>query len=156
LVPLEEQDRSAWDRALAAEGARWLWRAVSEPPTALLLEAAIAAEHCFAPTFAATDWRAIVALYDALYAQQPTPVVALNRAIALAQVEGPERGLRDLQALPGRDRLARYPFYFAALGELHLRAGHAHEAAAEFRRALRLARSPAERQHFQRKLAAAT
>src|SRR5229473_838641 len=156
LVPLEEQDRSAWDRALAAEGARWLSRAVSEPPTALLLEAAIAAEHCFAPTFAATDWRAIVTLYDALYAQHPTPVVALNRAIALAQVDGPERGLEELQALPGRDRLARYPFYFAALGELHLRAGHAREAAEEFRRALRLARSPAERQHFQRKLASAT
>ncbi len=154
LVPLEEQDRSAWDRALAAEGARWLSRAVSEPPTALLLEAAIAAEHCFAPSFAATDWRAIVTLYDALYAQHPTPVVALNRAIALAQVDGPERGLEELQALPGRDRLARYPFYFAALGELHLRAGRAREAAEEFRRALRLARSPAERRHFQRKLAA--
>src|SRR5216683_539320 len=134
LVRLLAQDPSAWDRALAAEGARWLSRAVSEPPTALLLEAAIAAEHCFAPTFAATDWR----------------------AIALAQVDGPERGLEELQALPGRDRLGRYPFYFAALGELHLRAGHAREAAEEFRRALRLARSPAERQHFQRKLASAT
>ena len=156
LVPLEEQDRSAWDRALAAEGAQWLSRAVSEPPTALLLEAAIAAEHCFAPTFAETDWRAIVSLYDALYAQRPTPVVALNRAIALAQVEGPERGLLELEGLAGRDRLARYPFYPAALGELHLRAGHGREAAEEFRRALRLARSPAERSFFQRKLAAAT
>ena len=156
LVPLEEQDRSAWDRALAAEGAQWLSRATSEPPTALLLEAAIAAEHCFAPTFAETDWRAIVSLYDALYAQRPTPVVALNRAIALAQVQGPERGLAELRGLPGRDRLARYPFYPAALGELHLRAGHAREAAEEFRRALRLARSPAERSYFERKLAAAT
>ena len=155
LVPLEEQDRSAWDRALAAEGAQWLSRAVSEPPTALLLEAAIAAEHCFAPTFAQTDWHAIVSLYDALYAQRPTPVVALNRAIALAQVQGPERGLAELRGLPGRDRLARYPFYPAALGELHLRAGHAREAAEEFRRALRLARSPAERSYFERKLAAA-
>ncbi|MFL5309709.1 MAG: RNA polymerase sigma factor [Myxococcales bacterium] len=156
LVPLEEQDRSAWDRALAAEGAQWLSRAVSEPPTALLLEAAIAAEHCFAPTFAETDWKSIAALYDALYAQRPTPVVALNRAIALAQVHGPERGLLELQALPGRERLVRYPFYPAALGELHLRAGHAREAADEFRKALRLARSPAERSYFQRKLAAAT
>ena len=155
LVPLEEQDRSAWDRALAAEGALWLSRAVSEPPTALLLEAAIAGEHCFAPTFAETDWQAIVSLYDALYAQRPTPVVALNRAIALAQVQGPERGLAELRGLPGRDRLARYPFYPAALGELHLRAGHAREAAEEFRRALRLARSPAERSYFQRKLSAA-
>jgi len=156
LVPLEDQDRSAWDRSLAAEGARWLSRAAAEPPTALLLEAAIAAEHCFAKSFADTDWRAIVALYDALYAQLPTPVVALNRAIALAQVEGPKRGLAELQALPGRDRLARYPFYPAALGELHLRAGHAPQAAEEFRRALRLARSPAERSYFQRKLAAAS
>src|SRR6266849_3905045 len=156
LVPLEDQDRSAWDRSLVAEGARWLSRAASEPPTSLLLEAAIAAEHCFANSFADTDWRAIVALYDALYAQHPTPVVALNRAIALAQVEGPERGLVELQSLPGRDRLARYPFYPAALGELHLRAGHAPQAAEEFRRALRLARSPAERSYFQRKLAAAS
>src|SRR6266851_1962155 len=156
LVPLEDQDRSAWDRSLVAEGARWLSRAASEPPTSLLLEAAIAAEHCFANSFADTDWRAIVALYDALYAQHPTPVVALNRAIALAQVEGPERGLVELQSLPGRDRLARYPFYPAALGELHLRAGHAPQAAEEFRRALRLARSPAERSYFQCKLAAAS
>jgi len=95
-----------------------------------------------------------VALYDALYAQHPTPVVALNRAIALGQLEGPERGLKELRELPGRDRLARYPFYAAALGELHLRAGHAAQAAEEFRRALRLARSPAERSYFQRKLAA--
>ena len=155
LLPLEEQDRSAWDRALAEEGVRWLGRAASAPPTALLLEAAIAAEHCLAPSFAETDWRAIVSLYDALYAQHPTPVVALNRAIALAQLEGPERGLKELRELAGRERLARYPFYPAALGELHLRAGHAVQAAEEFRRALRLARSPAERSYFQRKLAVA-
>jgi len=154
LLPLEEQDRSAWDRPLAEEGMRWLARAASAPPTTLLLEAAIAAEHCLAPSFAETDWGAIAALYDALYAQHPTPVVALNRAIALGQLEGPERGLKELRELPGRDRLARYPFYAAALGELHLRAGHAAQAAEEFRRALRLARSPAERSYFQRKLAA--
>jgi len=152
LVPLEEQDRSTWDRALAAEGAQWLSRAASAPPTPLLLEAAIAAEHCFAPAFARTDWAGIVALYDALYAHKPSPVVALNRAIALAQLEGPERGLLELQSLAGRERLARYPFYPAALGDLHLRAGHHREAAEQFQRALRLARSPAERLHFQRKL----
>jgi RNA polymerase sigma factor (sigma-70 family) len=152
LVPLEEQDRARWDAALAAEGAQWLSRAASAPPTPLLLEAAIAAEHCFAPTFAQTDWPAIVALYDALYAQKPSPVVALNRAIALAQVAGPERGLAELQSIAGRERLARYPFYPAALGDLHLRAGHSRDAEEQFRRALRLARSPAERRHFQRKL----
>jgi RNA polymerase sigma-70 factor (ECF subfamily) len=152
LVPLEEQDRRRWDRDLAAEGAQWLSRAASAPPTPLLLEAAIAGEHCFAPTFAQTDWAAIVALYDALYAQKPSPVVALNRAIALGQLEGPERGLSELRSIAGRERLSRYPFYPAALGDLHLRAGHPREAAEEFRRALRLARSPAERRHFQRRI----
>jgi RNA polymerase sigma-70 factor (ECF subfamily) len=154
LIPLEEQDRSKWDRDLAAEGAQWLSRAAAEPPTPLLLEAAIAAEHSFAPSFAETDWRAIAALYDALYAQKPSPVVGLNRAIARGQLEGPERALSELQSLPGRERLVRYPFYAAALGELHRRAAHGAEAAEQFRRALRLARSPAEREYFERKLAA--
>jgi len=152
-IPLEEQDRALWDRALAREGAAWLARAGAEPPTALLLEAAIAAEHCFAPSFAETDWRAIVTLYDALLAQRSSPVVALNRAIALAQIEGPERGLAELRAIEGRERLARYPFYSAALGELHRRAGHREDAAEEFRRAVRLARSSAEKHYFRRKLA---
>jgi RNA polymerase sigma-70 factor (ECF subfamily) len=155
LVPLEEQDRSSWDRSLVQEGIAWLHKAaeIGDDPTALHLEAAIAAEHTLAPSLAATHFGRICALYDALYALRASPVVALGRAIALGQLHGAERGLAELRALADRERLARYPFYAAALGEFERRAGRLDEAAQQFRRASRLSRSPAERRYFERKLA---
>jgi RNA polymerase sigma-70 factor (ECF subfamily) len=118
------------------------------------VEAAIASIHSTAARPEDTDWEKIVALYDALIALQPSPVVALNRAIAIAQHIGPERGLQEIRAIKERDRLAEYPFYTAALGELELRLGR-HEAAREhFRASLALARNGPERRFLEQRLAA--
>jgi RNA polymerase sigma-70 factor (ECF subfamily) len=101
-----------------------------------------------------TDWATIVALYDTLMTIRPSPVVALNRAIAVAQHEGPERGLAEIRAIEDRSRLSAYPFYAAALGELELRRGR-HEAAREhFRAALALARSPMECRFLEQRVSA--
>ena len=98
----------------------------------------------------------IVSLYDKLMAIRPSPVVALNRAIAIAQRHGPERGLEEIRAIANSDRLASYPFYHAALGEFELRAGRADAARDHFRAALSLARSPMERTFLSHRLAACT
>jgi RNA polymerase sigma-70 factor (ECF subfamily) len=155
LLLLAHQDRSRWDRALIDEGMRWLDRsAEGEALTAWHLEAAIAARHAVARTFEATDWPAIRALYDLLLRLRPTPVVALNRAIALGMAEGPEAGLRALEAIQDRERLARYPFFPAAAAELEHRAGHTERAAELMRAALSLARNHAEEELLGRKLEA--
>ena len=117
------------------------------------LEAAIAATHALAPTAGETPWADIVELYDVLLRIRPSPVVALNRAVAVAEQLGPERGLEALRSIPGAERLAAYPFYPAALGELELRTGHVTEARGHFRAAHRLARNPAERTFLDRRLA---
>jgi RNA polymerase sigma-70 factor (ECF subfamily) len=94
----------------------------------------------------------IVSLYDRLLAIAPSPVVALNRAIAVAQRDGPEPGLAELRAIADRDRLARYPFYPAALGELELRVGRREAAREHFEAALALARNPTERRFLGKRL----
>src|SRR5262249_34488879 len=103
-----------------------------------------------------TDWGAIVGLYDRLLALEPSPVVALNRAIAVGQRDGAERGLEELRAIPGRDRLARYPFYPAAIGELELRLGRRDAALRCFRDALGLARNDTERRFLERRIQGAS
>src|SRR5262249_29939040 len=101
-----------------------------------------------------TDWGKIVSLYDTLMTIRPSPVVALNRAIAVAQHEGPERGLEEIRAIADRERLATYPFYASALGELELRAGRHERASEHFRAALALARSPMERRFLEQRIRA--
>jgi RNA polymerase sigma-70 factor (ECF subfamily) len=145
LVLLEDQDRARWDRALIAEGFRRLGASATGPEVgAFHLEAGIAAKHAAAPSLAETDWVGILALYDMLAKVRPSPIVALNRAIALAQVAGPEAGLEALAALAKEPRLGEYPFYEAARGELYRRAGQRDAAARHLRRAIALARNPAE------------
>lgn len=109
------------------------------------IEAAIAHVHVSAPSTADTQWTVIVQLYDRLLAIRPSAVVALNRAIAVAEAEGPERGREELLSIPGRERLETYPFYAAALGEIELRCGNTAVAHEHFRTAIALARSPMER-----------
>lgn len=99
-----------------------------------------------------TDWGRIISLYDTLMTIRPSPVVALNRAIAIAQRDGPECGLEEIRTIADRDRLATYPFYHAALGEFEFRSGR-HEIAREnFRTALALARNPMERQFLEKRI----
>jgi len=155
LVQLENQDRSTWDRALVARGFDYLGRSAADNELSELhLEAAIASLHSGAETWEATNWPRIRELYDYLYRLKPTPVVALNRAIAVGQAEGPEAGLSELDAIPDLVKLKQYPFYPAARGELHRRAGRRDEARRCFEAALRLARNPAEAAFLERKLAA--
>src|SRR5215831_3950386 len=118
---LFDQDRSQWDQELIGEGLKLLdLSAVVSEVTEYHVEAAIASIHARASRVDETDWTGIVSLYDTLMAIHPSPIVALNRAIAVAQKEGPERGLEEIRAIPDIDRLNAYPFYSAALGELEL------------------------------------
>jgi len=145
LSSLFDQDRSRWDHNLATEGQRLLDQSASgDELTEYHVEAAIASFHSLAQRTEETNWAQIVLLYDQLMTIRPSPVVALNRAIAVAQLEGPERGLEELNAVDS-SRLATYPFYSAALGELELRLGRKDGAREHFRAALALARSPMER-----------
>jgi RNA polymerase sigma-70 factor (ECF subfamily) len=155
LLALFDQDRSQWDQELVVEGHKLLALSATGPEmTAYHVEAAIAAVHAGAHRAADTDWATIVALYDTLMTIRPSPVVALNRAIAVAQHEGPERGLAEIQAIADRDRLATYPFYAAALGELELRRGRHKTAREHFRAALALARNPMERRFLEQRVRA--
>lgn len=155
LNPLADQDRSQWDARLLADGLALLEQSASgDDLTAYHIEAAIAAAHASARSAEDTDWRAIVSLYDRLMSVAPSPIVALNRAIALAQRDGPEQGLAALDAIADRDRLDRYPFYPAARGELELRRGDREAARRQFAAALPLARNDAERRFLDKKLRA--
>ena len=155
LNPLLEQDRSRWDARLVAEGLALLERsAAGRAVTTYHVEAAIAAAHAGASSLGDTDWRLIVSLYDRLMTIAPSPVVALNRAIALGQRDGAERGLEELRAIGDPERLARYPFYPAAFGELELRRGNRKAARQHFQAALALARNPAERRHLDKRIRA--
>jgi RNA polymerase sigma-70 factor (ECF subfamily) len=118
------------------------------------VEAGIAAIHATARTIEETDWTDIVSLYDTLMTIRPSPIVALNRAIAVAQLQGPERGLEEVRSIAGSERLAAYPFYSAAIGELELRAGRHDTAREHFGAALVLARNPMERRFLEHRLGA--
>jgi len=133
-----------------AEGPRLLERSATGPQlTEYHVEAAIAAVHASASRVEDTNWAQIVSLYDTLMTIRPSPVVALNRAIAVAQRDGPERGLEEISAITDGHRLATYPFYHAALGELELRRGRSGAAREHFRTALGLARNAVERQFLE-------
>lgn len=146
LSAFMDQDRSLWDLKLVAEGLERLERsAAGVEVSEYHIEAAIAAVHACARSIEETDWREIVSLYDRLMTLAPSPVIALNRAIAIGHLEGPARGVRALRAIDDVERFANYPFYPAALGEFELRRGHLDEALKHFQSAMSLARSDAER-----------
>jgi len=152
LNPLLDQDRSRWDRALVHEGLALLDRsATGAVVSGYHIEAAIAAAHATAPSVAATNWKVIVQMYDRLMDVAPSPWVPLNRAIAIAQTDGPDSGLEALHAIPDSDRLSQYPFYPAALGELELRRGNLDAARGHFSSAAALARNPVERRFLERR-----
>ena len=140
IVLLEDQDRSRWDARLIAEGRALVERALGTRRFgAYSIQAAIAAVHAGAPTAQATDWRQIVALYDALLAINPSPVVELNRAVAVAMRGGPAAGLALIDAVLGRGDLTGYHLAHAARADLLRRLGRRDEARAAYERALELA-----------------
>jgi RNA polymerase sigma factor (sigma-70 family) len=153
LRALFDQDRSRWDATLVAEGQRLLDLSASGSELSEYhVEAAIAWAHTTAHRAEDTDWGIIVSLYDTLMTLRPSPVVALNRAIAIAQREGPERGLEEIRAIANAERLASYPFYHAALGEFEFRSGRSDVAREHFRAALARARNPTERRFLDQRI----
>jgi RNA polymerase sigma-70 factor (ECF subfamily) len=154
LVLLEEQDRSAWDAGLIAEGLALADRALAGAPAGPYpLQAAIAAVHAAAPAAAATDWRRIAALYDALAAANPSPVVELNRAVAIAMRDGPAAGLALVDAVLASGVLSGYHLAHAARADLLRRLGRKDEARAAYERALDLAKQEPERRFLSKRLA---
>ena len=149
FVPLAEQDRTLWDRDLIAEGQRIVRDLVRRnQPGTYQIQASIAAVHSAAPSVAATDWPAVRQLYDHLMAIAPTPVVALNRAVAVAEVEGPAAALDLVDALD----LDRYYLSHAIRADLLRRLGRLPEAAAAYRRAADLTGNAAERSYLEERL----
>jgi RNA polymerase sigma-70 factor, ECF subfamily len=154
LVRLEDQDRTRWDRAQITEGVSLVDQALhGATPGPYSLQAAIAALHAQAPRAVDTDWPQIAALYAVLYRVQPSPVVELNRAVAVAMVEGPERGLQLIDALEGRGELRAFHLVPAARADLLRRLGRKAEASAAYARAIELATNDAERRFLEAKLA---
>ena len=152
LVLLEDQNPSLWRRGELEEGLDLAARAGGEGPYAI--QAAIAAEHARAGQAADTDWRRIAALYERLDVAAPSPVVTLNRAVAIAMAEGPERGLELLDELAGTGRLDDYRLLHSARADLLRRLGREQDAATAYARALELATNPVERRFLERRLAA--
>jgi RNA polymerase sigma-70 factor (ECF subfamily) len=153
LKDLFEQDRSKWDEELLTEGTRLFESSANgDVVSEYHVEAAIAGMHATAGDARETPWADIVQLYDALVKIRPSPVVALNRAMAIAQHRGPAQGLDAVRAINDASRLATYPFYAAALGELELRCGHAEVARQHFEEARRLARNEAERRFLDNRI----
>jgi RNA polymerase sigma factor (sigma-70 family) len=153
FVPLEDQDRSRWDRARIERGLMHLARsATGDHMSRWHLEAGIACEHAIAPSIQKTDWDRIIGFYQVLAQQSWSPIVALNRALALAERDGIDAGRRELIALAGERKLSRYPFYWAAQADLERRAGCYAAAREYYEQAIALARSPAERESFERRI----
>jgi len=154
VILLDDQDRSLWDRAQIAEGAALVRRALSLRRVGpYQLQAAIAAVHAEAPTPGATDWAEIVGLYDALMRLAGSPVIELNRAVAVAMRDGPAEGLRLVDVILKRGDLADYRLAHAARAELCRRIGRTADARKSFKRALDLTKSEPERRFFERRLA---
>jgi RNA polymerase sigma-70 factor, ECF subfamily len=154
LVLLDDQDRSLWDRDQIDEGLQLVERALSSRRVGPYgIQAAIAAVHAGAPDAAATDWDEIVGLYDLLILAAPSPVVELNRAVAVAMRDGPAAGLAAVDGILGRGDLLEYRFAHAARADLCRRLGRTGDARASYERALALTRQEPERRFIERRLA---
>ena len=150
---MAEQDRALWSAVQISEGVALITEALPRGPTGpYQLQAAIAAIHDEAPNAEATDWAQIVALYDLLLQMEPSPVVELNRAVAVAMRDGPEAGLALIDALLSRGELADYHLAHAARADLLRRLGRPAEAATSYRQALTLTRQEPERRFIEGRL----
>lgn len=153
LVLLENQDRSRWNSAQIQEGKQLLERALlSRRFGPYSIQAAIAAVHAEAPSVAETDWSQIVGLYDVLLRVEPSVVVELNRAVAVAMRDGPLAGLAAMDAILDRGEMRDYHRAHAARGELCIRAGRIEEGRASYEKALALAKQAPERRYLERRL----
>jgi RNA polymerase sigma-70 factor (ECF subfamily) len=152
IVVLEEQDRSRWNQSQIAVALPLVAEALSGTPGPYALQAAIAAEHCKAARSEDTNWRRILQVYDLLARVRPSPVVALNRAVAVAMAEGPRAGLDILDELAASGELENFHLFHAARADLLRRLGSSAEAAVSYNRALALASNESERRYLTRRL----
>jgi RNA polymerase sigma-70 factor (ECF subfamily) len=152
LIVLEEQDRSLWDQAQIAEALPLVAESLRRQPGPFALQAALALEHCRAPRAEDTDWAAIVRLYDLLLRIQPSPIISLNRAVAIAMLAGPDRALALIDDLASDGLLDNYHLLHAARADLHRRRGASDEAAENYKRALELVTNESERRFLERRL----
>ena len=154
IILLDDQDRSLWNREQIAEGAEFVRRALrSRRFGPYTIQAAIAAVHAESPSSEATDWKQIVGLYDLLMRADPSPVVELNRSVAVAMRDGPEAGVRLIDAILARGDLEAYPLAHSARAELCRRLGRTADARASFQRALDLTEQEAQRRFLEKRLA---
>lgn len=154
LVVLEDQDRNRWDRAAIDEGREHIRLALQRDSLGpYVLQGAIAALHAEAPSFVTTDWAEMIGLFDLLFQVLPTPIVALNRAVAVAMRNGPADGLELINRLTIDPRLSSHHLLHAARADLLRRLGRNQEAVAAYRRALSLPQNAAERRYLERRLA---
>jgi RNA polymerase sigma-70 factor (ECF subfamily) len=155
LLRLQEQDRSLWDQGMIAQGMFHFSRsAAGGELSEYHLQAGIAACHCSAKDFESTDWPCILSLYDQLLQVDGSPVVALNRAVAVANVHGPDAGLAAVEVIPHRDQLDSYYLYYSVLGEFETQRSNFPAAAAHFRRALELSELQSERTFLSKRIEA--
>lgn len=152
LILLEEQDRSLWNRGQIDRALRLVDEAMGPAAGPFALQAAIAAAHCRSARAADTDWQAIVRLYERLETVQPTPVVTLNRAVAVAMAEGPKAGLALIETVATTKDIEQYHLLYAARADLLRRLGSSGEAAKNYRRALTLVTNDSERRYLERRL----
>ncbi len=153
LILLENQDRSRWDREMIREGLALVERAfLSKPPGPYTLQAAIAALHAEAKKSQETDWPQIAGLYTLLLQITPSPIIELNRAVAIAMHQGPEAGLRQINAILERGELKDYHLAYSARAELYQKSGRKNDARASWERALALAQQDPERRFIEKKL----
>jgi RNA polymerase sigma factor (sigma-70 family) len=153
LRRLEEQDRTRWDQAMIERGMSHLRESASgDSMSEYHLQAGIAACHATAVDYEATDWGRILSLYDRLMEFDDSPIVALNRAVAVANVHGPQAGLQTVRAIPDRKKLASYYLLYAVIGELEMRLNNREAAAQEFRKAFELAETKSERAFLLKRL----
>src|SRR6185503_3720883 len=153
LLRLEEQDRTRWDQTMIARGmSRLQESATGGQVSEYHLQAGIAACHATAADYQSTDWARILSLYDRLVEFDDSPVVALNRAVAVANVHGPHAGLKAVRAIKDREKLASYYLFYSVIGELEMRSNNREAAAEQFRRAFELAETKSERAFLLKRL----
>jgi RNA polymerase sigma-70 factor (ECF subfamily) len=153
LLRLEEQDRTRWDRTMIARGMRRLRQSAEGGDiTEYHLQAGIAACHAIAPDYGSTDWASILSLYDRLTEFDDSPVVALNRAVAVANLHGPREGMKAVSSIRDRGKLAGYHLFYAVIGELEMRMSNFQVAAEQFRKAFELAETKSERRFLLKRI----
>jgi len=154
IVLLEDQDRTKWDQGLIAEGSALVTRALQRRGYgSYALQAAISAVHCGASAYAETDWNEIVGLYDTLLLVEPSPIVRLNRAVAVAMRDGPDAGITLISDLLADGQLEDYHLAHAARAALHRRANRESDALEDYRRALELVSNEPEKRFLEREIA---